>query len=84
MICHLAMSVIVCYGIHIGKPLRGAVLCLGIHTMIDLTAGISLLIGNGLSQTAAYVIIYAILTATSVVSILIIRKIRCCWQETEE
>jgi uncharacterized membrane protein YhfC len=83
MIAHVAMSMIVCYGIHTRKPLQGAFVCLGIHTMIDLTAGISLLIGKGLSQTAAYVIIYAILTATAIVSILVIRNIRRRWQETE-
>ena len=83
MICHLAMSMIVCYGIHTRKPLQGALVCLGIHTMIDLTAGISLSVGKGLSQTAAYVIIYAILTATAIVSILVIRNIRRRWKETE-
>jgi uncharacterized membrane protein YhfC len=83
MIAHVAMSMIVCYGIHTRKPLQGALVCLGIHTMIDLTAGISLSVGKGLSQTAAYVIIYAILTATAIVSILVIRNIRRRWQETE-
>lgn len=80
---HLAMSLLVCYGVYIGKPLKCALICLGIHTFIDLTAGISLLIGNGLSQTGAYVIIYAILTAVAIFSILVIRRIRRNWQETE-
>lgn len=80
---HVAMSMIVCYGIHTRKPLQGALVCLGIHTLMDLTAGISLLIGNGLSQTAAYVIIYAILIVMAVLSILIIRSIRRRWHETE-
>lgn len=83
MIAHVAMSMIVCYGIHTRKPLQGALVCLGIHTMIDLTAGISLSVGKGLSQTAAYVIIYAILTAMAIVSILVIRNIRRRWKETE-
>lgn len=83
MTAHVAMSMIVCYGIHTRKPLQSALICLGIHTMIDLTAGISLLIGNGLSQTAAYVIIYAILTVTAIVSIFVIRTIRRHWKETE-
>ena len=83
MICHLAMSMIVCYGVHTGKTAKCALVCLGIHTMIDLTAGISLLIGKGISQSTAYVIIYAILTVTAIVSILAIRNIRRRWQETE-
>ncbi len=83
MIGHLAMSMTVCYGIHTGKPLKSALVCLGIHTMMDLTAGISLLIGNGLSQTVAYVIIYAILVVMAALSVLIIVNIRRCWKETE-
>ena len=83
MIGHLAMSLIVCYGVYTGKPLKSALICLGIHTLMDLTAGISLLIGNGLSQTVAYVIIYAILTAVAIFSILVIRSIRRNWSKTE-
>ena len=83
MIGHLGMSMIVCYGIYSGNPLKSALLCLGIHTLIDLTAGISLLIGNGLSQKTAYAIIYAILTVTAILSILIVRNIRRSWQEKE-
>ena len=83
MICHLAMSLLVCCGVHIRKPGKYLLVCLGIHTLMDLTAGISLLIGKGLSQTAAYVIIYAILSAAAVLSILVIRHIRKCWKETE-
>ena len=50
---------------------------------MDLTAGISLLIGKGLSQTAAYGIIYAILVVMAVLSIFVIRNIRRKWSETE-
>lgn len=80
---HVAMSLLVCYSLHTGKPLKGALVCLGIHTLMDLTAGISLLIGNGLSQTAAYCIIYVILAVMAVLSVLIIRNIRRKWYETE-
>lgn len=80
---HAAMSLIVCYGVHTGQPLKGALICLGIHTMIDLTAGISMLIGKGLSQTTAYLIIYAILTAVAVLSIRIIMKIHSQWNKKE-
>ncbi len=83
MIGHLGMSMMVCHGVHIGKPLKSALIALGIHTFIDLTAGISMLIGKGLSQGAAYGIIYTILTAMAVISILIICNIRRNWQETE-
>ena len=84
MIAHLAMSLLTCRGVYTGKPLKCALVCLGIHTFIDLTAGVSLLIGKGLSQTAAYVIIYVILSAVAIFSILVIRSIRRSWKETEE
>ena len=80
---HVAMSMLVCYGIHIGKPLKGALICLGIHTLMDLTAGINMLAGKGISQTAAYVIIYAILMVMAALSLLIIRDIRRRWKESE-
>ena len=80
---HVAMSMLVCYGIHIGKPLKGALICLGIHTLMDLTAGINMLAGEGISQTAAYVIIYAILMVMAALSLLIIRDIRRRWKESE-
>lgn len=83
MICHAGMTMVVCYGLRRGKPLQGALISLGIHTLIDLTAGINLLAGNALSQTAAYVMIYALLLAAAIISISIIRKIRRRWPETE-
>ena len=83
MVCHLAMTLIVSFGIHADKPLKGALICLGIHTMMDLTAGINMLAGTILTQTAAYLIIYSILTITAIVSVLIIRNIRSRWLEKE-
>ena len=80
---HVAMSMLVCYGVHTGKPLKCALICLGIHTLMDLTAGINMLSGKGLSQTTAYVIIYAILMVMTVFSLLIIRDIRRRWKESE-
>lgn len=80
---HVAMSLLVCYGVASGKPAKAALVCLGIHTLMDLTAGISLLIGKSLSQTTAYVIIYAILIVMAVLSIFVIRNIRRKWSETE-
>lgn len=83
MICHLAMSLMVCYGIHTGKPLKSSLICLIIHTMIDLSAGINMLAGTVLPQTAAYVIIYSLLTVTAILSVLIILNIRRRWPKTE-
>lgn len=78
--CHAAMSTIVCYGVAHKKVWPCLVLCLGIHTLIDLSAGISMLIGTVLTQTAAYLIIYAILTLAAVASLVILRGLHRRWQ----
>lgn len=80
MTAHLAMSVIV-WGIHSRRIVKSLLLCLGIHTLIDLSAGIQLLTGTLLSQTAVYIIIYAILIAVAAVSLLILKYIHTEWQK---
>ena len=80
---HAAMSMIVCYGVATKKLLPCLLTCLGIHTLIDLTAGISLLANTVLSQTAVYVVIYLILAAAAVISLLIIRKLHSRWPKKE-
>lgn len=83
MISHAGMSMVVCWGVAEGKPLRGCLISLVIHTLIDLTAGISLLIGNGLSEKAAYVIIYCILFAAALLSVFMALKVRRQWHHKE-
>ena len=83
MTCHVAMTMVVCYSMNRGKTLQGAFICLSIHTLLDLTAGISLLIGTALSQTTGYLIIYSILTVAAVLSMGIVGRIRKNWTETE-
>lgn len=84
MVCQAAMSVMVCYGIASGKPGKYILLCLGLHTLLDSTAGISLYIGKGLSQSAGYLIIYAILTAAAILSMVILRTILRRWAEVSK
>lgn len=74
---HVAMSLLVCYGIAHGQTGICLLLCLGIHTLMDLTAGISLV----LPQSLAYPIIYTILIAMAVISLLIIRKLHSLWNK---
>lgn len=78
---HAAMSMLVCYGVAKGKVLPCILACLGIHTFIDLTAGIQLLSGTVLSQNTVYVIIYAILIAVAAVSVLVMKRIHRSWKE---
>jgi hypothetical protein len=71
------MSMLVCYGVAHKKVLSCTLVCLGIHTFIDLTAGLSLV----LPQNIAYPIIYAILIAVAAVSGLILKRIYRSWKE---
>lgn len=79
MISHAAMSVIVCCGVASGHTLKGLLLCLAMHTLLDTSAGIRYLAGGVLSQTAAYCIIYAILAVFALVSVWILKYIRANW-----
>lgn len=74
---HTAMSLIVCYGVSHKKVLPCILICLGIHTLMDLTAGISLV----LPQNAAYPVIYTILTAMAAISLALIAGIRRRWNK---
>ena len=74
---HAAMSLIVCYGVAHKKLAPCLLICLGIHTLMDLAAGISLV----LPQSSAYPIIYAILIAMAVLSVFIIRELRRRWKK---
>ena len=84
MVCQAAMSVMVCYGMASGKPGKYILLCLGLHTLLDSTAGISLYIGKGLTLATGYCIIYTILTATAILSMVILRTILRRWAEVSK
>lgn len=74
---HLVMSALVCYGVAHKKVGICVLLCLGIHTLMDLTAGISMV----LPQNIAYPVIYVVLTVMAVVSVVILKNIRRRWKE---
>ena len=74
---HTAMSLIVCYGVAHKKALPCALICLGIHTLMDLTVGIPMV----LPQNIAYPIVYTILTAMAAISIALILDIRRRWNK---
>ena len=79
MTCHVTMSMMVCYGVHTNRVLPWTLACLGMHTCMDFIASISLFIGRGLTLAAAYTIIYILLTAITILSILILKNIRARW-----
>jgi len=74
---HVAMSMLVCYGVAHRKVIPCVLLCLGIHTLMDLTAGVSLV----LPQNVAYPIIYAVLTLMAVLSLFVIRELFRRWKK---
>ena len=83
MVCHTAMSLIVCYGVVSRKTLPCLLICLGIHTLLDLTAGVAMLANGSLNQFGMYLIIYLILAMAAVLSLLMIRKLRSRWPQKE-
>lgn len=78
MVSHAAMSVIVCYGVAIKRPLPWMLLCLGMHTLLDTTVAAT----RFFSQNIAYGIIYTCMTVMALVSIWILRKLSQRWPET--
>ncbi len=83
MIVQAAMSVIVCYAVHTRRTVPGLLICLGIHTFLDLSTFLAALstesMGSVLSQTTAYGIVYTLLTILALVSLLVLKNIRARW-----
>lgn len=83
MPAHAAMSMLVCWGVHTKKSFKPFLWCLGIHTFIDGGCGLVMVMSTTelgmISQTAAYCIVYPILTAVAVLSLVIIRNIHKKW-----
>lgn len=79
MTAHVAMSMLVCYGVAHNKVRPCNWLCLGIHILIDMSTGLTMV----LPQTTAYIVIYTILFAVALFSLWILRDIRRRWKETE-
>ena len=82
MICHVGMSMLVCYGVAHKKVVPCLLACLAIHTGIDLSAGISMLIGTRLTQRTAYLIIYLLLALLAAASLILVRVLYRRWRST--
>ena len=78
MTCHAAMSMLVCYGVHRGKA-APTIFAFAMHVCMDSVAGISQMIGRGLTLAQGYTIIYILLMAYTVLAILILKNIRARW-----
>lgn len=83
MLCHCAISCVVCCGIWRKRPLPGLAFCLIFHTLLDGLAGISQLIGQNLPQAAAYALTYTILTIFAAISLWILKTLPGRWPEED-
>lgn len=83
IICHVAMSLIVCYYVAQKQDIKGLFICLGLHTLLDSSTLILYFfpVQQG-SFGLGYVLTYAFLTIMAILSILIIRHIKSRFSET--
>ena len=82
MTCHVAMSMLVCYGVRRGKA-APTIFAFVVHVGMDSVAGISQMIGRGLTLAQGYTMIYILLMAFTVLAILILKNIRARWAAEE-
>lgn len=76
MILQLMLSFLMCYFVSRKQDIKGILICLLCHTLVDFTAP---LINSRISATAAYVIVYTFLTIIAVVSAVVICRIKKKW-----
>lgn len=86
MVFHLFLSLLVCYCMKKGKTLRGILICLLLHTAADFVAPLingltTPYLGNRLSVSTAYILIYVFLTAVAAASIMGILSIHKRWKQ---
>ncbi len=81
VILHIALSMVVCYFVSKKKDFVGIIICLVCHFAVDFIAPVvnamaTDYLGNVISTTVAYVIVYAFLTVVAVVSVMGIRYLK--------
>ena len=81
IICHTAMSLLVCYFVYKKQTMKGVLIALVIHTILDCVSGLisglsTPYMGNVITENTGYVLIYGFLTIMAVVSLVIIMKVK--------
>ena len=81
IICHTAMSLLVCYFVYKKQTMKGVLIALVIHTILDSVSGLisglsTPYMGNVITENTGYVLIYGFLTIMAVVSLVIIVKVK--------
>lgn len=80
MLCHTAMSVMVCYGMYRKRVLPWLLGCFAVHTLLDSTACLGNLTALGWSQNACYALIYLVLTILTAICGAVLVRICRAWQ----
>lgn len=85
MILHVALSLLVCYFVRQKKDLWGILICVALHGTVDFVAPLingmmTGLLGDGISTTVAYLLIYSFLTLAAALSIAGILSLKKRWQ----
>ncbi len=88
MVLHLALSLIICYFWKQGKVVKGAVICMIVHALVDfatpIISGLSTdYLGNVITQNTAYIIIYSLLTIVAVACVAVIKVIKTKWVQAD-
>ncbi len=81
---HVAMTLLVCYFVARKQTLKGVLLALILHTVLDSGSGLingmsTPYMGQIISRNMSYVLIYSFLTIMAAISIAIILKLRKCF-----
>lgn len=85
MICHLALSLVVCYFVAKKQTMKGVIISLAFHTVLDTGSGILSGLGtaflkDAVTQNTVYVLTYAFMILLTALAVLAIKKIRDCWE----
>lgn len=86
MIAHVALSLLVCYFVMKKKDILGIGICVVLHCCMDFVAplvnGMSTeYLGNIISTTTAYIIVYVFLTLVAVLAVILIKHIYKNWKK---
>lgn len=85
VLLHIALSMVVCYFVSRKKDFVGIGICILCHFAVDFIAPIvngmaTAYLGNVISTTTAYVIVYAFLTIVAAASVLTIKQLKRKWE----
>lgn len=85
MMLHIALSLMVCYFVWKKKDIQGVLFCLVIHWATDFVVAVmsglaTPYLGNVISQTTSYVLIYTFLIVIGIASVIYILYVKKHWK----